>query len=424
MARSHPGHPFRGIPSMVILLGTLFCHYEHAIRVLPSLMMRELLSSYHLSYLSLGCLLAVYYAVTVSVQFLALLFVDFISIKRWLTSALLMCAVGACMFAYAETLWLAILARCIVSAGTSFAFIALIKLVCAYFPRKQFIYATGVVLALGILGSVLADVMLSIIMTLVGWRLVCYLVAFIAALFALIYFVCLRNNRSVPWQRKSFSKVKCLAGIRGVLALLRYRKFWMNCLLGLLLYLPVAGFAESWGVRFFVLSDQLPRSLASLSTGMIFLGFACGAPLVGWICDNFKLHQLLVSFGAVGSMIVLCILLYVPDLSFQRIVLFSFVLGFFASVQMVVFAIARDIAPEKMVVTALVLTNMITLAAGVFVCLIGMVLSAKIDFRWSLSILPLGLLGAVFLGFYVRDVYRPMPLRSKISVSKRAANFT
>ncbi len=157
---------------------------------------------------------------------------------------------------------------------------------------------------------------------------------------------------------------------------------------------------------------------------MIFLGWVVGAPMLGWFSSFIKQRRLLLTFGAAAAAVLLSIVLYVPGLRIGAIFYLLFLFGFFSSVQIIVFSISREICPNLLTATVVALTNMIVMLAGLSIPIIGFVLNELWGkhgggslpvgtwyYQVALGILPLSLVGAVFLTFYLEDTYSDLTIR-------------
>lgn len=406
------------LPWFICLCAASFYLYEYLLRVTPSVMMEQLRAAYGLNASSLGNLSALYYYIYIPMQLVVGILVDRFAPRRMLTAALISCSVGSFLFACSTNVWVAGLGRFCVGFGSAFAFVGALKIASVWLPRR-FAVMSGVITAMGMVGGLMGDLLLTKLVLMEGWRLTCYVIACFGTVLALIIFITLGDaqRRVGKGHYREVLLPNLKDGYLGLLKLSRNHEIWINCALGCLMFLPISGFAESWGIRYLMAVDHLSSARAALACGMIFLGFACGAPLMGWIADALRQRQLPMTVGAIGAAITVSIVLFVPHLELPVIFFVLFLVGFFTSAQVLVFAISREIAGEKLTATAVALTNMVTMLAGLSVWIIGSI----INFSWSglsynglriysaesyqlaMSIIPLGLVIAVFLTFYLRE---------------------
>lgn len=406
------------LPWFVCVCAASFYLYEYLLRVTPSVMMQQLGVAYKLNASSLGNLSALYYYIYIPMQLIVGILVDRFAPRRMLTLALISCSLGSYLFACSSSVWIAGIGRFIVGFGSAFAFVGALKIASVWLPRR-FAVMSGVITAMGMIGGLMGDLLLTKLVSLEGWRLTCYVIACFGTVLALLIFITLGDaQRRIG--KKNYREVllpNLKEGCKGLVKLSRNYEIWINCALGCLMFLPISGFAESWGIRYLVAVDHLSTNLAALACGMVFLGFACGAPIMGWIADALRQRQLPMTVGAIGAAITLSIVLFVPHLELRTIYFVLFLVGFFTSAQVLVFAISREIAGETLTATAVALTNMITMFAGLSVWIIGSLINhswagattdglriySAENYQLGMSIIPLGLVIAVFLTFYLRE---------------------
>ena len=85
-------------------LGALFYGYEYFLQVSPSVMVPDLMRSFHIGGAALGNLTAFYFYAYASMQIPAGLLLDRLGPRRLLTIAVLLCASGAFIFGSAHSL--------------------------------------------------------------------------------------------------------------------------------------------------------------------------------------------------------------------------------------------------------------------------------------------------------------------------------
>lgn len=422
------------LPWLVCLLGGLFYFYEYVLRVTPSVMPHQLTNAYQLDAASFGNLTGIYYSIYIPIQLLVGVLLDRFGPRRLVTMALLSCCIGSYLFASSHWLWVAFVGRFLIGFGSAFAFVGALKLVSIWFSGHRFAVITGAITGLGMLGGVLGDVLLTSLMQHAGWRLTCYVSSLVGLVLLLLIFFSLSFAER---RAESFFQLTLLPSVKtgclGLWHIMQNTQIWINAALGCLLYIPISGFAEVWGIQFLERFDRFPEPTAAAAVSMIFLGWVLGAPLSAWISNVIAQRRLPITVGATGATILLSIVLYVPQLNAGFVFFFLFLFGVFSSVQVLVFAISRELVPNVLTGTVVGLTNTVTMLAGLSVMAIGAILKwawkgshingAPIyhsdTFQLAFSILPMCLVAAVFLSFYLEDTYCREKLESDGEVSIR-----
>ena len=157
----------------------LFFLYDYQLRLLPSLVDSGVSYAYHLGSTSYGYLYGLYYVIYLPLQLLFGVWVDRYPLTRIIAVALLCSALGCYFFANAELFWLAELGRVLMGLGGAFVFVSTLKAVSMRFAIRRFGFSLGLVLGCGMLGVVLADMLMLWVLNNGGWRLVCYLLALV-----------------------------------------------------------------------------------------------------------------------------------------------------------------------------------------------------------------------------------------------------
>ena len=162
---------------------------------------------------------------------------------------------------------------------------------------------------------------------------------------------------------------------------------------------------------------------ATNAVSTIFLGWAIGGPLVGWVSDHLGKRRLPVILGSLIAIALILVVLYKPEIAKAHLSWWLFAFGIFTSVQIIVFPIARELNLLGLAGTALAMTNMLVMIGGVlFQPLIGILLdvlsanhkAVKIgkinvvtsgDFQSALIILPVGILLAIVVMFFIKETH-------------------
>src|SRR5512141_85411 len=139
-------------------------------RIAPAAIAGELRSTFGASGAALGALAATYFSAYTVMQVPTGVLVDALGPRRIVALGGLVAGAGSIAFGVAPTLGLAAAGRTLVGVGVSVAFIALLKLVAAWFREREFATISGLVLFLGNAGAVLSATPLAWAATLTSWR--------------------------------------------------------------------------------------------------------------------------------------------------------------------------------------------------------------------------------------------------------------
>lgn len=411
------------LPWLVCGLGALFYAYEYFLRIAPSVMMNDLMRTYGMNAEKFALLSAFYYYAYTPMQLPVGVLMDRYGPRRLLTFACLICVVGAYIFVGTETYALAGFGRFLVGFGSAFAFVGVLKLATIWLPPERFALIAGLTSALGTIGAMVGDILLTKLVHQVGWRSTTLLFAIVGLVLAFLILLVIRDNTpdAIDFDNRT-SKVEehesISMAIFNMLKVLLNPQIWITGTIGCLLYLPTTAFAELWGIPYLQTAYGFSEDLSAMANSAIFLGFTVGGPIVGFLSDKLRNRRLPLILGGVLGALDIATIIYVPDLSPLLVIGLLFGLGMAYSVQVIVFAVGREISPEAASGSALAITNMFVMIGGILATpIIGKLLDLRWnglivnnvhmysaeDYKFALMILPLGMLLGAFLVSFIKE---------------------
>jgi len=376
--------------------------------------------TYDMSAADYGNLFAFYFYFYAPVQLIVGLLFDRYGPRRLLVISALMCAAGAYLFASTHYLWVATSGRILLGLGTAFIFIGVLKIASMLIPFRHFAFIVGTTLALGMLGAIFADFSLTYMVYHLGWKLTWYVLSMVGLCFAVVMFLMMRPANpylSRLTESKYFVSWKELR--IGLRVIVTSKQTWVIASIGLLMYMPLAGFSESWQIPYLVHIKHFTPYEAAYGASMVFLGWAVGAPLMGLLSNAIGQRRILLTFGASVSAVLLAYVIYVPQFSLTINLFILFLFGFFSSAQSLVFTLTREVNPRRLVATSISFVNAIIMGAGASSYVVGALLESigkgKViaglhmypaeAFQFAFIVFPIGLVVVVFLTFFLRETY-------------------
>ena len=413
---------------LVCLLGALFYAYEYLLRISPSAMETSLRGHFGLTATGFGLLSSVYYYAYVPMQLPVGVLMDRYGPRRLLTFACLLCVMGTLLFCQTDDYQVAIIGRFLVGAGSAFAFVGVLKLATIWLPEDRLALVAGFTSALGTVGAMLGDNLLSVIVNQVGWQKTDRYTAFFGIFLIVALWFGIQDHRRGTKSGGTIDSFK--RNMLDLKIIVRNKQIWLNGLYGGLVYLPTTVFAELWGIPYLSHAHAMTESQAGFANSLLFCGFMVGAPLMGFISDHMKCRKKPMTWGAIGAAIMMMMILYYPHLSHYNIYVLIFTLGLFYSAQAIVFAVGRELSPNEAAGTAIAVTNMLVmLGAMLLQPLIGHVLDWSVwlqqshqssmlnipmhhiteygpeDYRLAMSIIPIGIVLAAILTLFIRETH-------------------
>lgn len=412
-------------------LGALFYSYEYFLRILPSVMEVSLRDHFGLTASGFGFLSAFYYYAYVPMQLPVGVLMDHFGPKRLLTLACLVCVLGSLIFANTIIFHYASIGRFLVGFGSAFGFVGVLKLATIWLPENKMALAAGTASALGTISAMVGDNLLGGMVQNIGWKMTVNWAAYVGLFLAVALWFGIRDKEGyVPKSGKLVDFKKLFIDLW---IILRSSQIWINGMYGCLVFLPTTVFAELWGIPYLTHAHGLTHSGAEFCNSLLFLGFTIGAPLNGYISDKIARRRMPMFIGAIGAAILMSIIIYVPHLSQITLNVLMFAMGLLYSSQAIVFAVGRELSPEEAAGTAIAVTNMMVMLGAMFLQpLVGKLLDwsqlknlthsaapvlekvapnvqemvhSAADYQFALSIIPIGILIAAILTFFLRETY-------------------
>ena len=359
------------LPLLGWLTGAVFFFYAWVLRVAPSVMIEELMTDFAVGGAVVGHLSAAYFYGYAGMQVPVGLLLDRFGPRRLMTLAALVCAAGCVLFASGTGLATVTAGRFLIGASSAFSLVGAMAIAGQWFAPDRFAIFSGFAMAMGMIGGVFGQAPLRLAVEASSWRTASLLLAAGGALIGIAAALTVRDR----WRGHG--------GIAAVLAGLgevgRHRQTWLIAIVGLGTSAPLLGFAGLWGVPFLEAAYGLKRTSAATLTSAIFVGWAVGAPLVGWLADRIGRRRPPVFFGLALETLAVALIIYVPGWSIPALTTLCFLVGLFGSSQIVCFALVKESHRTGLSGTGIGFVNgMVTGAGALLQPLIGLLL----DLAW------------------------------------------
>ncbi len=406
-------------PWLVWGLGAAFFFSEYFARVSPGVMVPDLMRAFNVTAVGIGSISAFFYYAYVSMQVPVGALVDRFGPHRLLTVMAGLCALGCFLFASSHSIFIANLSRLLMGFGAAFAFVGALKLATLWFPSQRFGLLAGTTQALGMLGAAVGEGPLAVTVAAIGWRQTIYAIGIILLAISILigFFV---RDRVFTGPKLKHGLMTTSELWQGFLMVMRNPQSWFNALFVGLLYAPTAAFAELWGTSFFSHTYGLSNQTAAAGISCIFVGWAVGGPITGWISDRMRRRKPVMIFSALASLITMSAVLYVPGLPIFFLFLILFLYGVANTGVGTSYALASEINPHQVAGTSMAFANMASVLLGAaFQPVIGWFLDLQWnglkvngvpyysahDFRMAMLALPVCLILCLISVVFVRETY-------------------
>ncbi|WP_456064369.1 MFS transporter [Coxiella endosymbiont of Ornithodoros maritimus] len=232
---------------------------------------------------------------------------------------------------------------------------------------------------LGTIGAVVADILLSQVVVVLGWRQAVYLTVHIGLGLTVLLFLLIRDKPSwiaqVPrsyfsWKHNTWGRL---------LELLKNWRFWMAGFVGCFLFLSISVLASLWDVNFMIQAYYLPPAEGVTAVTLLFIGSALGSPFSGGLSGRIQNRRVPLFIGISSTFVLALILIYVPGLPLSEALSLLFLIEFCVGPEALIFAIAREIRPPRSTGISTAATNFIlTIGAAIFQPIIRVIYSSFI----------------------------------------------
>lgn len=424
---------FSLLPWLVWGLGCLFYFYENLIQVSPSVMSNELMADFSVTSHTLGILSGIYFYSYAGMQLPCGVMIDYFGPKRLLTIATTICALGTIAFGMTDSFYMACLARLMIGFGSAFAVVGTMKLATNWFTPDRFAFLTGLMVTIGMLGSINGEAPLAYMVDHLGWRESMVLLGCIGLILAVVIYAVTSDSPSVtlvkhPVEHKEEHVLKNLS------ALMTNKQLWLVALYGGLMYMGTPVFCGLWGVPFLMLKMSISKTLAANYISLVFVGWVVASPLWGIFSNYVGRRKTPMYFSSIGCLISALIFIYMPMTQHWPLQLSLLTFGIFSAAFLPAFSVATELCNRRYVATGLSFMNMMNMIG---IALIQPAIGFLLDNAWtglmandvrvyslgayqaSLVILPIAIFIALIILPFIRETYCVSVYEESLNSSKK-----
>ena len=265
-----------------------------------------------------------------------------------------------------------------------------------WFPNK-FAILGGWAQMMGSAGGFIGQAPLGIAVATVGWRLSSVVLGVVGLCLAFLLAFTVRDPTKIKSQKKS----PIWNGLKAVAV---NRQTWLATISAGGLTGTLLAFGGLWGVPYLMVAKGISKPESAGFVSMAFIGWAIGAPLMGWLSDFLGKRRLILIVGSAGACLTTITLLVFPNMPNTLLVSVLGIQGALSSSMILGFALARESNPPEMSGAALGLINTFAVGSGAILQpLAGYILDLQWDstiidgvriydvvhYQYALSILPI-----------------------------------
>ncbi|MBL3285059.1 MFS transporter [Rickettsiales endosymbiont of Paramecium tredecaurelia] len=343
-----------------------FFLYQFALRLLPSMIMPEMLSRLHMDASQLGMSNSMYYVGYSLAQVPVAIALNKFTARIVVSVSAILCGLLSLVFLQTHSWVMVVLCRFLIGIFSAAGFLGALNVSAEWFGAKYFSRMVGLtVSAAFIFVFYVVSKIPNFIQILGQERFGCYLSLCGIVLGIVIYSV-LRVN---PAYQSEITEEKC--DVKSILS-----PFMMALgIASFLLVGPLEGFADAWGCEYLVDCYKISRSEASKIVYHIFLGMIIGSPIVEFLGRRIG-NYLALNLCAIVILYSFILLIFAPSTLNWKFVVVSDVLeitglnllflfvGIASAYQVLIFAIASEVVSKKSLNITSALLNCLNMIGG------------------------------------------------------------
>lgn len=366
---------------VVCLTAALFFFYEFIQMNMLSSLNQDLMVAFSVNAAKLGILSSTYFWSNVIFLLPAGQLLDRYSTRNIILIALSICIAGTYAFSLTNSLWLAAFFRFLTGIGSAFCFLSSIRLASRWFPARHMALISGLVVTMAMLGGWVAQAPFSWVVSQLGWR-GAVRADVVLGLVILFLVVCIVRDRPKGQQERCTQKqdLQALGYWQSMKLAYLNPQNWLAGFYTCLSNLPLFLLGAVWGSLFLEQIHGFSRTDSTWITGMIFFGTMIGSPLAGFISDKLGVRKQPMRIGALFSLVLVLVLLYVPHLSYSILLVLFFLLGLISSTQVISYPLIAESNPLHITAMSISVVSFTTISGGaVGIPLFGYLL----NWRWN-----------------------------------------
>lgn len=376
------------------LVASFFYAYQYILRVLPNIVMNDIMTNFDIDATTFGQFSGVYY-IGYSLMHIPIgILLDRIGPKKMMPIFILLTVLGILPLVCSQFWVYPIIGRFITGIGSSAAILGLFKIIRLSFKEERFTTMLGVSVTIGLIGAIYGGGPVFQMYSKFGFEYVIQMLMIIGVILAIItYFVIQNDNQgqtlvqneahnpvgnqqSAPLSEPASSQTFFKDIFQDIFTVFKNGNVVTICVLAGLMVGPLEGFADVWGTEFLKQVYHFDDAVAASLPSLIFLGMCFGAPFLSLLAEKTNKYLTIILTSAIlmalGFIAILSKILNVTSMS----VIFV-AMGILCAYQILAIYKASTYVPEKISGLTTAVANMIIMLFGyLFHTLIGKIVNS------------------------------------------------
>ncbi len=281
------------------MIASIFYAYQYILRVMPSIMLNDILQQFDLDAAVFGQFSGVYYIGYSLVHLPIGILLDRYGPRKVMTACILLSVAGLLPLLFADYWVYPIIGRLLVGVGSSAAILGVFKIVRMAFNEARFSRMLSLSVTVGLVGAIYGGGPVGYMREIFGYQAVIQVFALVGVALAFATYWIVPEMKEDP------------AGsvISNIRLVLNNKRVIGSCLCAGLMVGPLEGFADVWGTAFLKQAYGFQGTLAASLPSMIFIGMCFGAPVLSLVAEKINNYlATIVGAGALMAISFFCIL--------------------------------------------------------------------------------------------------------------------
>lgn len=364
-------------------------------RLCPAVVAVDMMRDLHAGGALLGLLGSAYFYPYALMQLPAGLLSDSWGPRRTITLFFAVAFIGSLLLGLAPTVLWAIVGRALVGLGVSMLFVPTMKVLAEWFRIREFATMTGILMAMGGIGTLTAATPLALVSTWIGWRLSFVVVGIATSALAILVWLFVRDRPAdLGWpspSEQSGTSPQAVGLMEGMKKVLSYPRFWPVAIWFFFDCAVFFSFGGLWGGPYLMQVYGLTKAQAGQILSMLAIGMIAGSPMLSVLSN--RVFQGRKPVLVLSSFVLLCLTallaFYTDGLPIAGLYLICLGLGIFSSAVVVIgFTTTKELFPVQIAGTSTGLVNIFPFAGGaIFQPLLGYVLEShgRVGYAFTLA---------------------------------------
>jgi sugar phosphate permease len=353
-------------------------------RLCPAVVAVDMMRDLHAGGALLGLLSSAYFYPYALMQLPAGLLSDSWGPRRTICLFFTVAFVGSLLLGLAPSALWAIVGRSLVGLGVSMLFVPTMKTLAEWFRIREFATMTGILMAMGGIGTLTATTPLALLSTWIGWRLSFVIVGIITLLLAILVWLFVRDRPAdFGWpspSEPSGPTPPAVGLLEGMKRVITDPRFWPIAIWFFFDCAVFFSFGGLWGGPYLMQVYGFSKAQAGQILSMLAIGMIVGSPMLSFLSN--RVFQGRKPVLVLSSFVLLCLTallaFYTEELPLAGLYLICLGLGIFSSAIVVIgFTTTKELFPVQIAGTSTGLVNIFPFAGGaVFQPLLGYLLES------------------------------------------------